>query len=94
MNDFFTVDFLTTFTGMVTFVTVVTQLVKNYVNVDPKWIALVATIVGQAVVQFVFIGDFSASGIAMAGFNVIAVLLGAIGAFETVVKPIQNKIEK
>lgn len=92
MNEFFTVEFLCTFGGMVAFVTAITEIVKRYVNVDPKWVALVAAIVGQAAVQFVFLQDFTPSGIVMALFNVVAVLLGSIGAFETVVKPIERKL--
>lgn len=94
MNEFLTWEFLTTFTGMVAFVTAVTQLVKFYVNLDPKWIALVAAIVGQFSVQLAFVKDFSMEGIIMTVFNIVSVLLGAIGTFETVVKPIQRKLEK
>lgn len=93
MTEFFTMEFLGTFTGMVAFVTAVTQIVKYFINVNPKWVALVAAIVGQLAVQFVFIKDYSPEGIVMALFNTVAVLLGSIGAFETVVKPIQRKIE-
>lgn len=92
MNEFFTVEFLCTFGGMVAFVTAVTQLVKYYVSVDPKWIALVTALVGQAAVQFVFLQDFSAQGIVLALFNVVTVVSTSIAAFETVVKPIERKV--
>lgn len=94
MTEFFTIEFLSTFTGMVAFVTAVTQIVKYFIDVDPKWVALAASIIGQATVQLVFIKDFSPEGVAMAFFNIVAVLLGSIGTFEVVVKPVQRKIEQ
>ncbi|MEG1863102.1 MAG: hypothetical protein RR198_05790 [Oscillospiraceae bacterium] len=94
MNEFFTVEFLGTFTGMVAFVTLVTQVVKYYVNLDPKWISLAAAFVGQMVVQLVFLKDFSAQGVVMALFNVLAVVAASVGTFETVVKPVQRKLEQ
>ena len=79
---------------MIAFVTGVTQLAKFYLpKIEPKWIALVSAFIGQALVQMVFLKDFSAEGIGMAFVNVVAVLLGAVGLFETVVKPIQRAVQ-
>ena len=89
MNEFFTWNFIATYAGMVVFVTLATQTVKRYVNADPKWVALVAAIFGQAAVQIFYVQDFSAQGMIMALINVFVVLTGAIGSFETLVKPIQ-----
>ena len=90
MNEFFTYEFLSTFTGMIAFVTATTQIIKYYVAVDPKWVALFSAVFGQIIVQLFYFKDFSAQGVVMALINVIAVLLGAIGAFETIVKPIER----
>lgn len=94
MNEFFTAEVLSTFTGMVAFVTATTQLVKHYTKVNPKWIALIATIVGQLSIQLIFEGDASMQGITLSLLNIISVLLGSIGIFETVVKPVQRKVQK
>ena len=91
MDNFFTWDYLATYGGMIAFVTGVTQLAKFYLpKIEPKWIALAAAFIGQLAVQIIFTKDMSAQGIGMALINVIAVLLGSIGLFETVVKPIQR----
>lgn len=89
--DYFTWEYLATYGGMTALVTAVTQLVKRYLpQVDPKWIALVAALLGQIGVQILYLKDWSVSGIVMALINVVCVLLGSIGAYETVVKPVQK----
>ena len=93
MDNFFTWDYLATFAGMVAFVTVATQVVKYYINVDPKWIALVAAILGQTAVQAFYLQDYSAQGIVMAIINVFVVVAGSVGAFETLIKPVQRKVK-
>ena len=93
MDNFFTWEYLATFAGMVAFVTIATQVVKYYINVDPKWIALVAAILGQAAVQAFYLRDYSAQGIVMAIINVFVVVAGSVGAFETLVKPVQRKVK-
>lgn len=91
MNEFFTWDFIATYAGMVVFVTLVTQTVKRYVNADPKWVSLAAAIFGQVAVQIFYVKDFSPQGMIMALINVFVVLTGAVGSFETLVKPFQKK---
>ena len=93
MNEFFTWEMIATFGGMLALVSAVTQIVKYYVSVDPKWIALGTAIIGQLAVQFLFYKDFSVGGIVMALINVVAVLAGSITLFEVAIKPIQKKIE-
>lgn len=92
MNEFFTWEFLATFGGMLAFVALVTEVAKFYIKVDPKWIALCATILGQIAVQFVFLKDFSVEGIVLAIFNMFAVLSSSVGLFEIVVKPVERKL--
>lgn len=93
--DYFTWEYLATYGGMTALVTVVTQLVKWYLpKVDPKWIALGVALLGQIAVQLIYLKDFSVGGIALALVNVICVLLGSVGAYESVVKPIQNAAAK
>lgn len=92
-KEFFTPEVLTTFAGMVAFVTAATQLCKYYVSIDPKWIALLAAVAGQLAVQCFLIKDFSPEGIMLASINIVSVLLASIGAFETLIKPVQRKTE-
>ena len=90
MNEFFSWEYMATYGGMTVFVTTVTQVLKHYVNISPKWVALASAVIGQAAVQVLHLKDLSASGIAMSVFNALCVLLGAVGAYETVVKPMEN----
>ena len=83
LNDFITLDFLGTFSGVVAVVTLLTQLVKSFVSaVDPKWIAL--TVSGAvSVVKQLATGDFSAVAWILVGLNTFVVAGAAIGAFES-----------
>ena len=91
MNEFFSWEYMASYGGMTLFVTTATQVIKRYVNVNPKWIALAASVIGQIAVQALYLKDMSARGIAMAVFNTFCVLLSAIGAYETVVKPVKQE---
>lgn len=92
--EYFTWEYLATYGGMTALVTSATQLIKRYIpNCDPKWIALVAAVLGQAAVQVFYLKDWSAGGLIMAVINAVCVLLGAVGAYETVIKPVQKSTE-
>ncbi|MBC8537263.1 hypothetical protein [Feifania hominis] len=90
MEEFFTWEYLATFAGASAAVTLITQVIKRYVSIDPKWIALAASLVIEAGIQFLYLRDFTVSGIFLAVVNVFVVLAAAVGVFETVVKPVQN----
>lgn len=95
MNDFLNWDTIGTFGMMVATVSIITEVVKYFIpKVDPKWIALVVTLFCQISVQLFSVKDFSASGMVMAVINAFVVLASAIGAFEGLLKPIQNYLEK
>ncbi|MCL2563767.1 MAG: hypothetical protein FWE08_07000 [Oscillospiraceae bacterium] len=82
LNGFITPEFLGTFSGAVAVVTLLTQLVKNFVTIaDPKWIALTLAGAVSAVKQFA-LGDFSAAGWILAGLNTVVIAGAAIGMFE------------
>lgn len=91
MNEFFSWEYMATYGGMTLFVTTATQVIKHYININPKWIALAAAIIGQIAVQALYLKDFSLSGIAMSVFNTFCVLLSAVGTYETVVKSVQQE---
>ena len=89
--DYFSWEFLVTYSGMTAFVAACTQIVKRFLpKTDPKWVALVCAVIGQAAVQLLYVKDFTAGGIVMALFNVAAVLCGSVGAYEIAVKPVQK----
>lgn len=92
MGSLVTWDVLTTYAGSVAFVTMCTQLLKFYVpKADPKWVALALTILLNIIIHVVYIQDYSLNSIVLSIFNIVSILFGAIGAFETMVKPIQRK---
>ena len=82
LNDFITMEFLGSFSGVVVLVTLLTQLIKRFVTaVDPKWIALI--LAGTvSVVKQLESGDFSVTGWILAALNAFVIAGTAIGAFE------------
>lgn len=93
MNEFFSWEFLSTFAGSVVFVTTVTEVVKYYLpKLDPKIIALVTSVFVSLSVQVLYYKDFSSQGIVLSLINIVVILFGSIGAFESVIKPFSRKI--
>jgi len=91
MNEFITVEVLGTFAGITAATCVLTEVIKRYISIDPKWIALaVAGLLcfGRALI---FTGDFSAGGIFMTTVNWLVVTGSSIGLFEGAVKKFENK---
>jgi hypothetical protein len=93
MNDFFTWELLATFAGATGAVSVLTQVVKKYLNIEPKFIALCLSFIILACVQFFYLKDFSANGIALAALNVLIVTGASIGLYEAALKTIAKKGE-
>jgi len=84
LNEFISMEFLGTFSGVVAMVTLLTQVVKRFVTtVDPKWIALILAGMVSAVKQL-GTGDFSAIGWMLAILNAFVIAGAAIGTFEGV----------
>ena len=58
MNGVLTWEYVASFGGMTVIVTTITQVIKQYININPKWIALIATFILQAMVQIFIIMTF------------------------------------
>lgn len=91
MENFITIDMFLSLTACITIVALGTQLLKKYVNYDAKWLALILSAI-VTVVRIIVVSDYSVLGIIIGIFNIIPILLGSIGGYETLVKPIVNKI--
>lgn len=93
MTEFFTAEGLLTFTGQVLFVTIATQVVKKYINIDPKFLSLGFSLIVASIAQFVILHDFSTVGLTMAAVNVFSVLSASVLGYEAIVKPAVRGIE-
>lgn len=93
MENFITLDMFLSLAGCITIVTIATQLVKQFCKIDAKWLALLISAIVTAV-RVIAIGDYSGKGIIVGIFNIIPILYGAIGGYETIIKPIANKISE
>ncbi|HIS12702.1 MAG TPA: hypothetical protein IAB40_06320 [Candidatus Onthocola stercoravium] len=91
MENFITIDMFLSLTACITIVALGTQLLKKYVNYDAKWLALILSAI-VTIVRIIVVADYSLLGIVIGIFNILPILLGSIGEYETLVKPIVNKI--
>ena len=85
MNEFMNVATMGTFTGMVTAVTVITQILKHYIKgVDPKWLALIVAVVLIIGVQIIIPGLITYENLFFEMFNVLLVTGSSVGLYEGV----------
>ena len=91
MENFITVDMFLSLSACILIVTAGTQILKKYVNYDAKWLALILSAI-VTVVRIIVVADYSVLGIIIGIFNIIPILLGSIGGYEAIIKPIANKI--
>ncbi len=84
--DFITQEMFLSFAGCIAVVALLVQAIKNIPGmnkVNALWINLcISFLVG--ILRVCFVGDFSASGIALGVINILVIYLGAIGGYETV----------
>jgi len=93
--EFVTAEALVSLVGCMGLVSIITQVCKWYIpkKVDPKWYTLVVSILVGLIRQLVIIQDFTFIGWILAIINIFVILASAIGIYETIIKPIQTKVE-
>lgn len=92
MNDFVSIEILSTIVGCAAVITLLTQVFKKYLpeTVDTKWLALVFSII-IGVLRIIYVGQFNFDGI-VSGIINICILLGvSIGIYEVSTSAV-NKI--
>ena len=83
MNGFMTLSVFSTFTGMVAAVTLLTQVLKQFVFiVNPKWLALFVSGVTVIFMELVIPNRINYESIFLAFANWLLVTGSAIGLFE------------
>jgi len=85
---------LATVAGVATAVTAITEVLKHYItNVDPKWIALLLSLVITYAYQIIT-GDLAVGSWILSAFNALLSTGVAIGIFESAGRPIEEKIHR
>ena len=83
MNEFVTVEILSTITGCSTVIALLTQVFKKYLpeEVDTKWLALIFSVI-IGTLRVIYIGQLDFSGIVAGVINIFVLLSVAIGLYE------------
>lgn len=83
MNEFISIEILSTMAGCSLIVTLLTQVFKKYVpeKIDTKWLALVFSII-VGVLRIIYVHQFDFSGIISGILNIVVLLAASIGIYE------------
>ena len=94
MNDFVSIEILTTIVGCAALVTLLTEIFKKYLpqNIDTKWLSLIfSAIIG--IIRIIYVGQFDFAGIVSGIINIFVLLGVSVGIFE-VGKSMMNTFKK
>lgn len=83
MNDFISIEILSTMAGCSLIVTLLTQVFKKYLpeKIDTKWLALVFSII-IGVLRIFYVGQLDFAGITSGVINIFVLLASSIGIYE------------
>ena len=91
--EFLSWEVLGTTAGITAAITAATQIIKQFVNIDPKWIALILAAVITFAIQIVS-SDFAFERFFMSALNALFVTGAVIGSYEGVLKHVVNDTQK
>lgn len=83
MNEFFTMEYLATFAGMVLSVNLLVQATKQFFEFQTKWLVLAYAIIIQTAVLF-FTNKFIPDQIFLGLINAVLVAVSAMGTYNAV----------
>lgn len=83
MNEFVTIEILSTIAGCSALIALLTQVFKKYLpkKLDTKWLALAFSII-IGVLRIIYIGQLDFEGIVSGVINIFILLSVAIGLYE------------
>lgn len=97
MEEFFTLDILQTYAGMVAAVTIMVQFSKGFLKEAPDWwvriLAFTTSMVLQAFVLYVSQG-ITVETIGLGILNAVLITLAAIGTYEVIADPSAIKTKR
>lgn len=83
MNEFVSIEILSTIAGCSAIITLLTQVFKKYLpeKIDTKWLALVLSVIIGGL-RIIYVGQFDFAGIVSGIINVFILLSISIGIYE------------
>ena len=83
MNEFVSIEVLSTIAGCSAVITLLTEIFKKYLpeTVDTKWLALVFSVI-VGVLRIIYVGQFGFAGIVAGIFNIFILLGVSVGLYE------------
>ena len=83
MNEFISIEILSTMAGCSLVITLLTRIFKKYLpeKIDTKWLALVFSII-VGVLRIFYVGVFDFAGIVSGILNIFVLLGASVGLYE------------
>lgn len=83
MNEFVSIEILSTMAGCSLIITLLTQVFKRFLpeKVDTKWLALAFSII-IGTLRIFYVGQFDFAGVVSGIFNIFVLLAASIGIYE------------
>ena len=83
MNEFISIEILSTMAGCSLIITLLTQIFKKYLpeKINTKWLALVFSII-IGTLRIVYVGQFDFNGVVSGILNIFVLLAASIGVYE------------
>lgn len=92
MDEFISIEVLSTMTGCSLLITLLTQVFKHFLpkKIDTKWLALGFSII-VGVLRIIYIHQFDFAGITSGILNIFVLLAASIGIYE-ITQPVMKNI--
>lgn len=95
MDKFISIDYLSTFVGMVAVVVLITQFTKELIDKVVKWVPTKYVVFAYSLIVYVgyqlMTSNFKVSEILLTVINAMLLTMTAQGGYEWVVKPLEKK---
>jgi len=88
MTELVTVEFLGSLSAMAAVSSLIVQVLKGQLGINPQWLNLVVAFLVSAVYTLVLQGDYSSDAISLMLINGFVITSASTGAYEYILKPL------
>ena len=93
MRDLVSTEFLSSLAGMAAVTSVIVQVLKSNLGIDPRWINLLVSMIVSIIYTVILVGDMSPTAMVLMVINGFVVTGASTGAYENIIKPIVSALK-
>ena len=88
MTELVTVEFLGSLSAMAAVSSLIVQVLKGQLGINPQWLSLVVAFAVSAVYTLVLQGDYSSDAVSLMLINGFVITSASTGTYEYILKPL------